>query len=155
MAPKRRKVQKPRKAPGQPPAQQPPSPQPYEVSLSDHASEVYAKLYIAMKEAEERGEANSAHHTTFRMIEEAVKVFSPRNPTDPQYGLRGALSQYFRVKKGRHRICWAADSRKRRVCILFISESLRKEGDRSDPYVVFEKLIKSGAFDKLLRKLKE
>jgi mRNA-degrading endonuclease RelE of RelBE toxin-antitoxin system len=155
MAPKRRKLNKSRKPSSVASAQESSAPAQYEVMLSDHAAEVYAKLYRAMKDADERGEHNSAHHTIFRMIEEAVKVLIPRNPTDPQYGLRGALSQYFRVKKGRHRICWAADSKKRCVWILFISESLRKEGDRSDPYVVFEKLIKSGEFDRLLGKLKK
>lgn len=106
-----------------------------------------------MVEAEKRGESNSAHHTVFRMIEETIKVLIPRNPIDPQYGLRGALSKFFRIKKGRHRICWAANSTMRRVCILFISETLRKEGDKNDPYALFEHMLKSGKYDYLLNKL--
>lgn len=128
-------------------------PAPYDVLLSDHASEVYTNLHRAMVEAEKRGENNSSHHTVFRMIQEMVKVFIPRNPIDPKHGMRGALSNYFRVKKGRHRVCWAANSKTRKVCILFISETLRKDGDKNDPYVLFERMLKSGQYDHLLKKI--
>lgn len=108
-----------------------------------------------MRDAESRGEQHSAHHTVFRMVEEVIKVFIPRNPVSKDYGLSGPLSQFFRVKKGRYRICWAASSKQRRVCILFISETLRKQGDASDPYNIFEKLVASGKFNSALDKLKK
>jgi hypothetical protein len=46
-------------------------------------------------------------------------------------------------------IAWIASSKMRKVCILLISESLRKEGDANDPYVIFQNMIDSGTFDSL------
>jgi hypothetical protein len=37
----------------------------------------------------------------------------------------------------------------KRVCILFIAESLRKEGDANDPYIIFQNMIDSGTLDTL------
>jgi hypothetical protein len=139
------------KAEAQVEAEAPPAP--YGVLLSEHASDIYKNLHRAMTEAEKRGENNSSHHTVFRMIEETIKVFIPRNPIDPKYGLKGALSKFFRIKKGRHRICWAANSTARKVCVLFISETLRKDGDKNDPYVLFEQMVKSGQYDHLLKRI--
>jgi hypothetical protein len=42
-----------------------------------------------------------------------------------------------------------ASSKHRRVCILFISESLRKEGDANDPYVILQNMVDSGTLDAL------
>jgi mRNA-degrading endonuclease RelE of RelBE toxin-antitoxin system len=122
----------------------------YEVEIIPAAAAVYAKLYKNMKDAEARGEQASAHHTTFRMVQEAIKTIIPRNPIDKTYGLSGPLSSFFRIKKGRMRICWAANSQTKRVTILFISETMRKEGDANDPYNIFTKLVMSGAFEKFL-----
>jgi mRNA-degrading endonuclease RelE of RelBE toxin-antitoxin system len=147
-------VAKPRKRhrKAQPVEQKPaaPPPAPYDVEMVPTAEIVYRKLYKNMKDAEAKGETSSAHHTTFRMVEEAIKTIIPRNPIDRSYGLSGPLSGYFRIKKGRMRICWAASSATRRVTILFISETMRKEGDASDPYNIFTKLVMSGQFQKFL-----
>jgi hypothetical protein len=123
---------------------------PYEVEIIPAAEAVYRKLYQNMKDAEARGEHASNHHTTFRMVQDALKNQIPRNPIDKSHGLSGPLSSFFRIKKGRMRICWAASSAKRKVTILFISETLRKAGDSNDPYVIFTKLAMSGSFDKFL-----
>lgn len=123
---------------------------PYEVEIIPSAAAVYSKLYQNMKDAEARGEQSSAHHTAFRMVQEAIKTIIPRNPIDKAYGLSGPLSSFFRIKKGRMRICWAANSETRKVTILFISETLRKQGDANDPYNIFTKLVMSGAFEKFL-----
>jgi mRNA-degrading endonuclease RelE of RelBE toxin-antitoxin system len=87
------------------------------------------------------------------MIEDAIRNFIPRHPIDKQFGLTGPLSKLFRIKKGRHRICWAASSQRRKVCILFISETMRKAGDANDPYKIFQKLVESGQYDYPLGKL--
>jgi len=126
---------------------------PYDVEFSETAFEVYRNLHQKMLEAEKRGDNSSSHHTVFRMIEDAIKNFIPRHPIDKQFGLTGPLSRFFRIKKGRHRICWAASSQHRKVCILFISETMRKAGDANDPYKIFEKLVQSGQYDHLLSKL--
>jgi mRNA-degrading endonuclease RelE of RelBE toxin-antitoxin system len=89
------------------------------------------------------------------MVEDAVKYIIPRDPIKRMHGLSGPLSNLFRLKKGRHRICWAASSATRRVCILFISETLRKEGDANDPYNVFTKLVLAGEFDEIIGRLRE
>jgi hypothetical protein len=41
----------------------------------------------------------------------------------------------------------------RRICILFISETLRKDGDSNDPYEIFQGHLESGIFDKALQAL--
>jgi mRNA-degrading endonuclease RelE of RelBE toxin-antitoxin system len=126
---------------------------PYDVEFSETAFAVYQSLHRKMIDAEKRGENSSSHHTVFRMIEEAVKNLIPNHPTDRNFGLKGPLSKFFRVKKGRHRICWAASSQHREVCILFISETVRKAGDANDPYNVFKRLVESGEYNDLLRQL--
>jgi mRNA-degrading endonuclease RelE of RelBE toxin-antitoxin system len=125
---------------------------PYEIEMVPSAEAVYRKLFQNMQDAEARGEKSSSHHTTFRMVQEVIKTIIPRNPIDRSYGLSGPLSKYFRIKKGRMRICWAADSAARKVTILFISETMRKEGDANDPYNIFTKRVMSGEFQKFLEK---
>jgi mRNA-degrading endonuclease RelE of RelBE toxin-antitoxin system len=149
MASRRRKQQRPTSA-AIPPT---PSSAPYEVFFSETAAKVYARLHRKMAEAEARGEMSSAHRTKFRMVEDVVKKVIPFDPLNKRYGLAGPLPRFFRIKKGRHRICWAASSEKRTVCILFISETLRKAGDVDDPYNVFTKLVLSGEFRDVLAKL--
>lgn len=70
-----------------------------------------------------------------------------------QYALTGNLSNMFRIKKGRHRICWIASSQLRRICILYISESLRKDGDVNDPYKIFAQAVMSGQFNDMFAQL--
>jgi hypothetical protein len=123
---------------------------PYEIEMVPSAEAVYRTLFQNMQDAEARGEKSSSHHTTFRMVQEVIKTIIPRNPIDRSYGLSGPLSKYFRIKKGRMRICWAANSAARKVTILFISETMRKEGDASDPYNIFTKRVVSGEFQKFL-----
>jgi mRNA-degrading endonuclease RelE of RelBE toxin-antitoxin system len=126
---------------------------PYDVEFSETAFSVYQDLHQKMRDAEARGQTASAHHTRFRMVEEVIKKHIPHDPLNKKYGLSGPLSQYFRIKKGRHRICWAASSQNRVVCILFISETLRKDGDANDPYNIFTKLVMSGAYHDILGKM--
>jgi hypothetical protein len=51
------------------------------------------------------------------------------------------------------RICWIASSEKRRVTILFISETARKDGDVNDPYEVFTRMVRSGQYNDFFTKL--
>lgn len=130
-----------------------PSLGPYEVDMSASAEAVYTDLYLRAKEAEEKGDPTNAVCTTFRMVEEAIERIIPRDPINRRYALSGYLSNIFRLQKGRLRICWIASSKVRRVCILFISETLRKEGDANDPYRVFTRLLMSGELDEYFAKL--
>lgn len=129
-----------------------PSSPPYHVFLTDSARAVYADLYNKNKEAEE-GDPTNAACTTFRMVQEAIKVIIPHNPIDRKYALTGPLANLFRLKKGRHRICWIASSEHRTIFIIFISETLRKEGDANDPYRILTKMVMTGELDPMLNKL--
>ena len=124
---------------------------PYEVDLTATAETVYMNLARLSKAAESAGDYVSAHCTTFHMVQDAVKRIIPNDPLNKSYALRGDLSDIFRLRKGRLRICWIASSQMRRVCILFISETLRKEGDANDPYTIVKSLLASGMFDKYIK----
>ena len=124
---------------------------PYSVEMTASAEAVYTDLYRKAKSAESRGNPENAHCTTFNMVREAVKIIIPNDPLNKRYALRGKLSNIFRLRKGRLRICWIASSQSRRICILFIAQTLRKEGDASDPYVVFQNLLGSGRLDEVMR----
>jgi mRNA-degrading endonuclease RelE of RelBE toxin-antitoxin system len=127
------------------------SPAPYEVDMTASAEAIYRDLYRKAKDAERRGDGSSAHVTTFNMVRDVVTRLIPSDPLNRGYALRGELSNIFRLRKGRLRICWIASSKLRRVCILFISETLRKEGDANDPYVIFRKIVDAGQLDSILR----
>jgi mRNA-degrading endonuclease RelE of RelBE toxin-antitoxin system len=122
---------------------------PFEVDMTATAEAVYTELHRKAKEAENKGDYSNTHITTFEMIRDAVRRIIPNDPINKSHALRGDLSNIFRLRKGRLRICWIASSKMRRVCILLISESLRKAGDANDPYVVFQNMIDSGTFDSL------
>lgn len=126
-----------------------PSATPYAVDMAAPAEEVYAKFYRAAKEAEARGDYTNEHCTTFKMVRDAIKETIPADPINKRYALAGELSNIFRIKKGPLRICWIASSKVKRVCILYISETLRKEGDAHDPYRIFANLVMSGQFNNL------
>ncbi len=113
------------------------------------AEAVYRELYRKAQEAENAGDHGSMHCTTFNMVRDAIKHAIPADPLNKKYALRGQLSNVFRLRKGRMRICWIASSRMRRICVLFISETLRKEGDAKDPYVILQNMVDSGTFDSI------
>jgi mRNA-degrading endonuclease RelE of RelBE toxin-antitoxin system len=126
---------------------------PYTVEMTASAEAVYVDLFRKARAAESAGRAESAHATTFHMVQEAVKTIIPSDPLNKRYALRGRLSNIFRLRKGRLRICWIASSQTRRICILFIAQTLRKDGDVNDPYVIFQNLLESGSFDEEMLKL--
>jgi mRNA-degrading endonuclease RelE of RelBE toxin-antitoxin system len=117
------------------------------------AERVYVDLYRKCKAAENLGHPESAHCKTFHAVQEAVKKIIPHDPLNKRHALRGNLSNIFRLRKGRLRIVWIASSTMRRICILFISETLRKDGDPNDPYEIFQGQLESGFFDEALQKL--
>lgn len=131
-----------------------PSPPPYKVELTATAKRVYRAWYKDAREADERGDPTNAKCTLFRMVDEAVEKIIPQDPINRQYALTRELSNIFRLHKGRVRICWIASSEQRKVSVLFISESLRKEGDANDPYRAFTKMLMSGEFDSEFTKMK-
>jgi mRNA-degrading endonuclease RelE of RelBE toxin-antitoxin system len=147
------KVRRRRRASEPPGTSKPLAPPPYHIFLTDSAKAVYADLFNKSRAAEAKGDPTNAACTIFRMVREAIKTIIPQNPIDRKYALSGYLANIFRVKKGRYRICWIASSQHRMIFILFISESLRKEGDVHDPYRVFEKMVRAGEFDSFFDRL--
>lgn len=119
----------------------------YDIDMTATAEAVYKELGRNARQAEQKGEYTSNHITTFEMVRDVIKRIIPTDPTNRKYGLRGELSNIFRIRKGRMRICWIASSKLHRVLILFISETLRKEGDANDPYVILQNMMDSGNLD--------
>ena len=126
---------------------------PYEVLLTESAEKVYVDLYSRAKAAEEKNDPTNAACTTFRMVSETIKNVIPKDPINKRYALTEGLSNIFRIKKGRLRICWIASSKLRKIYVLFISETMRKAGDANDPYRIFEKILMSGELDEFFAKL--
>ena len=131
----------------------PSPPFPYTVEMTTAAERVYVDMYRKCKTAESLGHPESIHCKIFHVVEEAVKKIIPHDSLNKSHALRGNLSNIFRLRKRRMKIMWIASSARRRVCILFISETMRKEGDKNDPYEVFEDLLDSGVFDQALHEL--
>ena len=128
------------------------SSEPYKVDMTASAEAVYVALCKKAKEAEKRGDYSSSHCTVFNMVRSALRESIPSDPLNRLYALTGDLSNIFRIKKGRYRICWIASSKLRRICILYISETLRKEGDVNDPYRIFAQAVMSGQFNDIFAK---
>lgn len=123
----------------------------YEVDMTGSAERVYKELYRLARDAEKAGDYTNSHCTTFKMVKDAIKTIIPNDPMNKKHALRGDLSNLFRLKKGRLRIIWIASSKLRRVCIMFISETLRKEGDADDPYAILQNLVDAGTFDAIFK----
>lgn len=120
---------------------------PYKVDMTATAEAAYKAFGAKSQAAIEKDNPTNSHCTTFHMIRHAIREIIPAIAVDRRYALEGHFSNIFRLKKGRLRICWIASSERRRVIILFISETLRKEGDVNDPYEMFGRMLASGEYD--------
>ena len=125
----------------------------YDVQLSKAAEAVYERFYQKAAEARDRGDPTSSHYTTLNMIDEVLEQIIPRDPFNKRYALQGVLSGLFRMQKGRLRICWVGNSQLRQVRVIFISETLRKQGDVNDPYRVLTGMLLSGEFNEVFEQL--
>lgn len=77
-------------------------------------------------------------------IRQIIEDEVPRDPNRPDYKLKGALSLWRRVKfNRRYRLFFRFDSRAKVIAYCWVNDedSLRKEGDAGDPYVVFGRMI--------------
>src|SRR5271157_1710502 len=131
----------------------PSSLKPYRVEMTASAEAAYKEFYRRSQQAIEKKDPSNAHCTIFNMIRNSVRELIPSIAIDKRYALEGPLSNIFRLKKGRLRICWIASSEHRRVLILFISETLRKDGDVNDPYAIFSKMVMSGQYNEFFEQL--
>jgi len=131
----------------------PSSLKPYRVEMTASAEAAYKEFYRRSQQAIEKKDPSNAHCTIFNMIRNSVRELIPSIAIDKRYALEGRFSNIFRLKKGRMRICWIASSEHRTVIILFISQTLRKEGDSRDPYELFSKMLSSGEYDDMFERL--
>ena len=125
----------------------------YKIKLTPVAEGTYRKFAESAAGPIQRGELGHAAVKRMRLIDECLDMLIPHAPFSTDRALVGALSNIFRVKKGRIRICYIASSAKFEITILYISETLRKEGDRSDPYAIFGSMVTSGKFDEFFAAL--
>jgi mRNA-degrading endonuclease RelE of RelBE toxin-antitoxin system len=126
----------------------------YAIELSDVAEKMYARIYENAQACLERGDESNSKVKQLRIVDEVLDRIIPHDPFAPDRALAGSLSGIFRIKKGRVRICYIGSSRTRKIVILYISDTPRKEGDSRDPYQVLNRLMKSGKFDQILGSLR-
>ena len=85
-----------------------------------------------------------------RRIQEADQNIIPQDPDRPEYRLTGELKKYRRYKQGlqRYRLFFCFSNQPKIILYLYLNDErhLRKEGDKNDPYEVFKKFVKQGAF---------
>jgi toxin YhaV len=83
-------------------------------------------------------------------VQRLVMQIVPADPNAPEFRLRGELAKFRRAKgRGlppRYRLFWVFSETTRTVILLYLNDeaTLRKEGARSDPYVVFGGLVRRG-----------
>ena len=121
----------------------------YVIELSDVAAKVYRRIYVDAQACIKRGDEGNSKVKQLRIVDEVLDKLIPHDPFAPERGLVGFLSGIYRIKKGRLRICYIGDSNSRKITVLYICDSPRKQGDSHDPYRVLTKLVKSGKFDDL------
>lgn len=126
----------------------------YDVELSQAAESAYEGFYRRAAEARDRGEMTSSHFTVLNMLEEVIEKTIPQDPFNKKYALQGGLSGIFRIKRGRLSICWMGLSNHRKIYVVFISETLRKEGDHpNDPYRLITSMMMSGQYEEFFEAL--
>ena len=117
------------------------------VELTPTAEKVYHRAFDEAQQCIARGDATNAKVKHFRIIQEALEKVIPNDPFNPKRALSGSLSNIFRVKKGRTRICYVGSSQKKKIVVLYIADTPRKAGDRNDPYAVLGRVLRSGDLD--------
>jgi mRNA-degrading endonuclease RelE of RelBE toxin-antitoxin system len=124
----------------------------FTIELTDIAEAVYNRLYEDAQACLERGDETNSKVKQLRIVDDVLDRIIPHDPFAPERGLSGSLSGIYRIKKGRLRICYVGSSTTRKITVLYISDTPRKEGDSHDPYKVLTRLVKSGKFDALLNR---
>ncbi len=120
------------------------------------AHEIFFQRTVAFNDAVKALSEKLSHeelraHDTVKL---AKRVYTatletiPQNPNDPDYYLRGDLKQYRRYKRGldRYRLFFAFSMTPRIILYLYLNDrtTLRKEGDKRDPYEIFKGFVRQG-----------
>lgn len=79
-------------------------------------------------------------------LRRATKEIIPEDPNKKEYQLRDELKKYRRYKQGlqRYRLFFTFSFTPPLILYLYVNDksSLRKDGDKNDPYAIFIKLVK-------------
>jgi mRNA-degrading endonuclease RelE of RelBE toxin-antitoxin system len=86
---------------------------PYKIELTATAEQSYERVYSEAKPHLDSGETSHRKVKLLRFIDECIDKIIPYDPFNAKRALVGALSNVFRVKKGRIRICYIGSSRDR------------------------------------------
>lgn len=95
-------------------------------------------------------EALKAHETVklAKRVYDATLNIIPQDPNHPSYRLNDELRKYRRYKQGlaRYRLFFAFSSTPKIILYLYLNDkgSLRKEGDKNDPYQIFARFVSQG-----------
>ncbi|MHB0871558.1 MAG: type II toxin-antitoxin system YhaV family toxin [Chloroflexota bacterium] len=98
-------------------------------------------------------EEEFVQHPTVKPFASLLRLLAgtvPEDPDAPEFRLEGNLGKFRRAKKHglppRYRLFWVFSSRLRVIIFLYLNDetTLRKEGARSDPYRVFQRMIDRG-----------
>ncbi len=114
----------------------------------------YVELRRRVLELRQRlAEEDYLRHPTVRLFASVLRLLTstiPEAPDAPEFKLEGSLGKFRRAKKHglppRYRLFWVFSSRLRVIIFLYLNDetTLRKEGARTDPYRVFQRMIDRG-----------
>lgn len=111
------------------------------VELNNEVKALSRKL---SSEALKQHETVKLAHRVYKATLETI----PENPDHPSYCLKADLKKYRRYKQGlgRYRLFFAFSTTPRIILYLYLNDraSLRKEGDKNDPYERFRTFVRQG-----------
>lgn len=90
----------------------------YTVELTEGAEQTYLKFVAEADGSIARGDRSNARVKRLRLVDGAINRIIPADPFNPRRALGHPLSNIFRVKKGRLRICYVGSSELRRIVIF-------------------------------------
>ena len=111
------------------------------VELNDEVKVLSRKL------SHEELQQHEAVKLAYRVYKATLEII-PENPDHPSYRLTADLKRYRRYKQGlgRYRLFFAFSHTPKIILYLYLNDrtTLRKEGDRNDPYARFGSFVKQG-----------
>ena len=97
----------------------------YTVELTATAESVYRRIYEEAQACIKVGDISNSKVTLLRMIDDALDNLIPHDPFDPARALSGPLSNIFRIKKGRTRICYIGFQATQNRCPLHFGHAAK------------------------------
>ena len=114
----------------------------------------YRALSATVRELKERlPEEDYREHPTVKLFAAVRKLIGEIVPADPnarEYRLRKPLERHRRAKKrglpARYRLLWVFSTTEKFILFTYLNDgaTIRKEGAATDPYSVYEQMVKRG-----------